>query len=79
MVFNQPYDVRLTEKNIIGFYFEIGNTLKHMHTESSAWIISGNPDAIKRVGLKPSSKFKLFNGPIESAYHRFDMYEGAKV
>ncbi len=79
VVMNPPYGERLNEEDeMIPFYKEIGSKLKHFYMGGEAWIISGNLDAIKFVGLKPSRKIKLFNGPIECRLHHYQMYQGSK-
>lgn len=75
---NPPYDKRIELKNDIEFYNEIGNSLKHFWQNWSAWIISSNLGAIKRIGLKPSKKIKLFNGGDESSLVNIKMYHGSK-
>lgn len=42
------------------------------------WIISSSFDAMKFVGLRPSRKIHLFNGPIETRFVKFEMYAGSK-
>jgi 23S rRNA (guanine2445-N2)-methyltransferase len=78
LIMNPPYDERMKEENIIAFYQMIGDQLKTHYQGFSAWILSGNKNAIKRVGLKASRRLTLFNGPIECKFHRFDMYSGSK-
>lgn len=77
MVFNPPYGERL-DINLERFYREIGDTLKQGYPGTQAWFITGNLEALKYVGLKPSRKIKLFNGKLESRLVRYDMYEGSK-
>lgn len=77
MVFNPPYGERL-DINLERFYREIGDTLKQGYPSTQAWFITGNLEALKYVGLKPSRKIKLFNGKLESRLVRYDMYEGSK-
>lgn len=78
LIFNPPYDLRIETDDIIETYKMIGDTLKQKFKNSTAWIISGNISALKRVGLRPSKKISLFNGPIESKFHKFEMYAGSK-
>lgn len=79
IVINPPYGERLNEEDeMIPFYKEIGSKLKHFYMGCDAWIVSGNLEAIKFVGLKPSRKIKLFNGPIECRLHHFQLYQGSK-
>ncbi|MBN1951738.1 MAG: class I SAM-dependent RNA methyltransferase [Bacteroidales bacterium] len=77
-IINPPYGQRILQPEIISFYKAIGDTLKRSFKGSKVWIISSNTDALKHVGLKPSSKLVLFNGPLECGYHRFDIYDGSK-
>lgn len=79
VVMNPPYGERLMEQNeMIPFYKEIGTRLKHFYTGCDAWMISGNLEAIKFVGLKPSKKVKIYNGPMECKLHKFELYRGSK-
>jgi len=78
LVFNPPYDERLSISNVSDFYASIGTTLKHSYPGSQAWMISSNMEALKSVGLRPSRRIKLFNGKLESKFVRYDMYEGSK-
>jgi putative N6-adenine-specific DNA methylase len=79
VIMNPPYGERLNEEDeMIPFYKEIGTKLKHFYMGCDAWIISGNLEAIKFVGLKPSRKIKLFNGAIECRLHKYQMFKGSK-
>ncbi len=78
LIMNPPYDIRLEEEDIIASYKRIGDTLKQNFTDTQAWIISGNIKALKHVGLRASRKINLMNGPIESKFHKFEMYAGSK-
>lgn len=77
MVFNPPYDERL-DIQTENFYKNIGDTLKKSYPGTHAWFITGNLEALKYVGLKPSRKIKLFNGSIEARLVKYEMYEGSK-
>lgn len=78
IITNPPYDTRLKEDDILQFYSLIGDTLKKSYPDTTAWIIGGNIDALKRVGLKPSKKISLLNGDIESGFYKFELYEGSR-
>lgn len=77
MVFNPPYGERL-DIDLERFYREIGDTLKQNYPGTDAWFITGNIEALKYVGLKPSRKIKLFNGKLESRLVKYAMYAGSK-
>ncbi|ARN77057.1 RNA methyltransferase [Nonlabens spongiae] len=77
LMFNPPYDARLSVQ-IDEFYKNIGDTLKQRYAGSTAWMITGNLEALKHVGLRPSRKIKLFNGKLESRLVKYEMYRGSK-
>ncbi|MEM9259956.1 MAG: THUMP domain-containing protein [Bacteroidota bacterium] len=78
LVTNPPYEMRLQTGDILGLYTSIGDILKQNWKGYSAWLISGNPDAVKSVGLRTSKRIPLMNGPIEVRFCRYDLYEGSK-
>lgn len=75
IITNPPYDLRIKLDDINQFYKKMGDTVKHMYKNCSAWIFSGNIDALKSFGLKTSKRFSMMNSQIESKFHRFDSYE----
>jgi putative N6-adenine-specific DNA methylase len=77
MVFNPPYGERL-DIELERFYRELGDTLKNSYPNTNAWFITGNLEALKFVGLRPSRKIKLFNGSLEARLVKYEMYEGSK-
>jgi len=79
IIMNPPYDERLKLDDNIAFYKMIGNILKRKCSGFQAWVISADLEAIKFIGLKPSKKFIVFNGPLECRFAGFDLYEGKKV
>ena len=77
IIMNPPYGERLMkDKDMIDFYRMIGNQLKRTFTGYDAWLITSNKEALKNVGLKPLQKLKLFNGPLECGFHKFNLYDG---
>ena len=77
LVTNPPYELRMQTGDIETFYSEIGNALKQHWAGYTAWLISANPAAVKRVGLRTSQKIPLMNGPVEVRYCRYDLYRGS--
>lgn len=75
---NPPYGERLTEKDIVDFYAKIGERLKHGYAGSEAWIISSSVEGLKSVGLKPTQKFTLYNGALESKLQKYLLFEGKR-
>jgi putative N6-adenine-specific DNA methylase len=77
LICNPPYGERLPVE-MESFYKEFGNTLKQEYPNTRAWMFTGNLEALKFVGLRPSRKIKLFNGSIESRLALFEIYEGSR-
>lgn len=77
IVFNPPYGERLPI-DVNYFYSQIGNTLKQNYSNSEAWFITSNLEALKHVGLRPTRRIKLFNGKLESKLVKYDIYKGSK-
>ena len=77
VMLNPPYGERLgQDKNIMDLYANIGKALKFQFTGATAWIISGNEDALKCIGLKPSQKLHLLNGEIECLFNQYELFQG---
>ena len=77
MVFNPPYDERITIQ-YEDFYKKIGDTFKQGYPNTLAWLITSDLEAVKKIGLRPSRKIKLFNGKLETRFMQYEMYEGTK-
>jgi len=78
VIMNPPYDERLKVDQIASFYARLGDTFKQRLAGYTAWVLSGNLDAAKQIGLRPSRKIRLFNGPLECRLLRFDIYAGTR-
>jgi putative N6-adenine-specific DNA methylase len=74
LVTNPPYDERLQINDIIAFYKSIGDVLKKKFTGYQAWVISSDLKALKFIGLHPSRRITVFNGPLECRFVKFDLY-----
>ncbi len=71
---NPPYDERLRVDDTIAFNKMIGDTLKRKYKGYTAWFISSDLESIKFIGLKPSRKIVVFNGPLECRFVKFELY-----
>jgi len=78
ILLNPPYGERIKTDDIIALYKQIGDTLKQNYQDAEAWIISGDMKAVKFVGLRPSKKIRIFNGPIECRFMKYELYAGSK-
>lgn len=76
IIMNPPYGERIKTDDISLLYKEIGATLKHHFSGSTAWIFSGNPKAMNNIGLRPETKIKLFNGAIPASFNKYTLFAG---
>lgn len=77
IVINPPYGKRLGEASaLVGLYGALGDRLKTAAAGCTAWILAGDRELAKRVGLKAARRIPVFNGPIECRWMRYDLYEG---
>ncbi|MGE4232991.1 MAG: class I SAM-dependent RNA methyltransferase [Bacteriovoracia bacterium] len=75
VVCNPPYGERLSSpESMNALYKTIGDVLKKRFKGSTAYVFSGNLEALKHIGLKPKRKVKLFNGPIECRLLEIPLY-----
>lgn len=71
---NPPYGERMELEDAAGFYGRLGDHLKRNYKGSTAWILSANRTAMKRIGLRTSAKLPLFNGGLESRLYRIALF-----
>lgn len=77
IIMNPPYGERMEISDIEKLYEGIGERLKHGYPGSTAWLISSNREALKKIGLKPSEKHTLYNGKLEVKLMKYDLYRGS--
>ena len=79
MIFlNPPYGERLKLSDVQQQYERIGSHLKHAFEGFDAMVFSAATEGLKSIGLRASKKITLFNGPLESKLHHFELYKGSK-
>ncbi len=78
IITNPPYGGRIKNENLNQLYKTFGDVLKQKFDGYDAWILSGDKNAIKHVGLRTSKKLTLYNGSIECKFHKFELYKGSK-
>jgi len=82
IIVNPPYGERLDRGGIEGLsalYELLGDTLKQNYTGHDAYVISGNTELTKCIGLKTSEKSVVYNGPIECRLLKYELYEGSAL
>lgn len=77
IVANPPYGERLGDVDTMRpLYRSLGDTLKQRGAGCVAWLLVGNPELAKEIGLRASRRIPLFNGPIECRLLRIDLFRG---
>ncbi len=78
VILNPPYGLRLNPEELDSIYSMIGSTLKHNFNGNTAWLITSNREALRKVGLKPAGKYTLFNGALECILIKYEIYQGSR-
>lgn len=72
---NPPYGVRMRPgPETESFYRALGEALKKRCRGWTAYVLSGNPEATRHIGLKATRRFPLMNGPIDCRLLKYEMY-----
>jgi 23S rRNA (guanine2445-N2)-methyltransferase / 23S rRNA (guanine2069-N7)-methyltransferase len=77
LVMNPPYDERLPVDNVAKLYQKIGDQFKQTYGGWKAYVLAGNLEAMKYVGLRSSKRLVLFNGPIECRLLEYELRAGS--
>jgi putative N6-adenine-specific DNA methylase len=78
VITNPPYGKRIKNENILDFYKKMGDKLKKDYKGFDVWVLSSNLEAMKRIGLHPSKRIKIYNGPDLCTFNKYQIYEGSK-
>ncbi|HEU0265903.1 MAG TPA: hypothetical protein VFR01_09270 [Geobacterales bacterium] len=79
LIANPPYGERLGEAETLKpLYRQIGDTLKGRYAGYTAHILTTAGELSRAVGLTPSRRVVLFNGPLECRLLRFELYAGSR-
>jgi len=77
ILFNPPYGERLNI-DVNEFYKKVGDTLKHNYSNSTAWMITSDMQALKHVGLRTSKRIELKNADLDCKFVKYELYEGTR-
>lgn len=75
---NPPYGERIKVEDLKAFYKELGDVLKQNYAGYTAWLLGSDQESLKFIGLRPSRRIRVMNGPLECRLVKFDLYEGKK-
>jgi putative N6-adenine-specific DNA methylase len=77
LVINPPYGVRLGDRtDLRAFYPQLGDWLKQRFVGWRAYVLTADFLLAKEIGLAPSRKIPLYNGPIECRLYEFKIVSG---
>lgn len=75
VIINPPYGKRLgDEDELKELYCQIGDIMKKRCRGWTGYILTGNLELAKYIGLKASRRFVLFNGAIECRLLKYELY-----
>jgi len=75
VILNPPYGKRLGEDDDLReLYCQIGDVMKKRCRGWTGYVLTGNLELAKYIGLKASRRYVLFNGAIECRLLKYDLY-----
>jgi putative N6-adenine-specific DNA methylase len=75
IICNPPYGKRLGETSELeSFYQQLGDILKQRFKGWTAYILTGNRELAKRIGLRAARRFPLFNGSLPCTLLKYELY-----
>lgn len=76
---NPPYGERLGEgEDLVRSWRDLGRFLHERCGGASAFVLSGNAELTKHLGLRAARKWVVRNGPIDCRLVRYDIFEAGK-
>jgi putative N6-adenine-specific DNA methylase len=78
LVMNPPYGERMgSAEELAGFYPKLGDALKQRFAGWRCYIFTADLRLPKLIGLTPSRRIPLWNGPLECRLYEFDIVAGS--
>jgi putative N6-adenine-specific DNA methylase len=75
VIINPPYGIRMGEQDDLReLYCQIGDILKKRCRGWTGYVLTGNLELAKYIGLKASRRIVLYNGAIECRLLKYDLY-----
>jgi putative N6-adenine-specific DNA methylase len=72
---NPPYGKRLGNTEELGaLYKSFGDVLKQRFKGWTAYILSGNKELTKQIGLRSSRRTPLYNGSLPCTLLKYELY-----
>ena len=75
IICNPPYGERLGDAKELGdFYKLLGDVFKQRFKGWTAFVLTGNKELAKRVGLKASRRIPVYNGALACTLLKYELY-----
>jgi putative N6-adenine-specific DNA methylase len=75
LICNPPYGKRIGDtEDLRDLYRQLGDVLKQRFKGWSAYVLTGNRELAKVIGLRSSSRYTLYNGSIACVLLKYDLY-----
>jgi len=75
IIINPPYGMRMgADDDLRELYCQIGDIMKKRCRGWTGFVLTGNLELAKYIGLKASRRYVLFNGPIECRLLKYELY-----
>ncbi|MEB3210827.1 MAG: RNA methyltransferase, partial [Leptolyngbyaceae bacterium] len=75
LICNPPYGERIGNAQDLGdFYKLMGDVFKQHFKGWTAYVLCGNLELAKRIGLKPARRIVVYNGSIECRLLKYELY-----
>ncbi|MEL7246573.1 MAG: RNA methyltransferase, partial [Cyanobacteria bacterium J06573_2] len=72
---NPPYGERLGRDSDLGaFYKLLGDVMKQRFKGWTAFVLSGNKELAKYIGLKSSQRIAVYNGTLPCQLMKYELY-----
>jgi len=75
IICNPPYGKRLGEVKALGsLYQELGDIFKQRFKGWTAYVLSGNKELTKQIGLRTSKRIPVYNGSLPCTLLRYELF-----
>lgn len=75
IICNPPYGERLGDAQELGYFYKLlGDVFKQRFQGWTAFVLTGNKELAKRVGLKASRRIPVYNGSIACTLLKYELY-----
>jgi 23S rRNA G2445 N2-methylase RlmL len=79
VILNPPYGERLENPDKLSpLYSQIGDFFKNRCPGKTGFVLTGNFDLAKKIGLRTNQRIPLFNSTIECRLLEYELYKGSR-